>query len=294
MDFAMTHAESIRTDHRKLFVISDVHIGDGSCKDNLMKHDKGGLLLRFLDEVERQNGALMICGDFLELWAYPWVAIVHRWHKLLDRLADMDVIYVTGNHDELHNPSFSDCRSAHRFFNAIRHPFVKTIGGRRFKFMHGHEVDPLISHRFTAAAPVLRFLAGTLEFKSDTCLITSDAVSDFLMEAGEQWLRIWHTLTRQVNRAYLQLGLSDSMTRLKTPLRTRNMLARFYDQQLSGDYDITITGHTHNAGFYGTWYYNCGCWTRQTPNYMVIDPDGRVEIRNWTAEGSVLNTASVA
>lgn len=257
----MTHAESIRTDHRKLFVISDVHIGDGSCKDNLMKHDKGGLLLRFLDEVERQNGALMICGDFLELWAYPWVAIVHRWHKLLDRLADMDVIYVTGNHDELHNPSFSDCRSA---------------------------------HRFTAAAPVLRFLAGTLEFKSDTCLITSDAVSDFLMEAGEQWLRIWHTLTRQVNRAYLQLGLSDSMTRLKTPLRTRNMLARFYDQQLSGDYDITITGHTHNAGFYGTWYYNCGCWTRQTPNYMVIDPDGRVEIRNWTAEGSVLNTASVA
>jgi UDP-2,3-diacylglucosamine pyrophosphatase LpxH len=290
----MNYAENVSTEHRKLFLISDVHIGDGSGKDNMIKYGKDLLLLRLLDEVERQDGVLLILGDFLELWAHPWEAIVQRWQKLLDRLAAMDVIYVPGNHDELYHPRFAQCRSAHRLFDSVRHPFQKTIGGKRFKFMHGHEVDPLISPRYTAIAPVLRFLAGTLEFKPDTCLITSDTVSDFLLETGEQWLRIWHKLTRQVNMAYLQLGLSDSVTRLKTPLRTRQMLARFYNQQLSGDYDITITGHTHNAGYYGNWYYNCGCWTRPVSNYMVIQPDGRVEVRNWTEEGSVLNTASVA
>lgn len=288
--------KKISLDNRRLFIISDLHIGDGSSRDNLMKDDKLALLHRFLDEVETGNGVLLILGDFLELWRYSWVAVLEQWSGLFDRLAGMEVVYVPGNHDELLDARFDDCRRAHAFFDTLHRPFLKTIGGKRFKFMHGHEVDPLISRYYTTLAPLLRLLAGTLEFRSDRCLLTCDKVSDTLLEAGEQALRLWHVLTRQVNHAvYAHLGFpGESMTWLKCPLRTRNMLARFYKQQQSGLYDITITGHTHHAGYFGDWYYNSGCWTRHVMNYLMIYPDGRIDIRNWTADGSALNAAAVA
>jgi UDP-2,3-diacylglucosamine pyrophosphatase LpxH len=291
----MHKTETAFLDDRKLFIISDLHIGDGSLRDNLIKDNKFLLFSRFLDEVEKQNGRLLILGDLLELWRYPWHAILSRWHRLFDRLAAMDVVYVPGNHDELHQPNFAACRSSHPFFNVLHRPFLKTVGGKRFMFMHGHEADPLISRHSTAFAPVLRFLAGTLELREDACLITSDRVTDFLLETGEQLLRVWQTLTRQVNHAmYTHLELPDSLTHLRYPLRTKNMLARFYDRQREGLYDITITGHTHHAGHYGGWYYNCGCWTRPIVNYLVVSPDGRIEICDWTPEGSSVNRESVA
>ncbi len=283
-------------DDRRLFIISDLHIGDGSSRDNLMKDDKLALFHHFLDEVEKCDGALLILGDFLELWRYSWTAVMQQWDGLFNRLSGMHVVYVPGNHDDLLDGRFAECRQSHAFFETLHRPFMKTIGGKRFKFMHGHEVDPLISRYCTTFAPVLRLLAGTLEFRSDRCLVTCDKVSDVLLEAGEQALRLWHLLTRQVNHAvHAHLGFpTESMTWLKCPLRTRNMLARFYKQQQAGFYDVTITGHTHNAGYFGNWYYNSGCWTRNVMNYLMIDPDGRIEIRNWTADGSAINSATVA
>lgn len=282
--------------NRKLFIISDLHIGDGSPRDNLIKGNKVLLFNRFLDEVEKQDGVLVILGDLLELWRYSWEAILEYWWKLFDRLATMPVLYVPGNHDELLNTRYEECRNVHPFLQNLHPPFLKTIGPHRFKFMHGHEVDPLISRYCTTLAPLLRILAGTLEFRPDTCLVTCDKVTDILLETGEQFLRIWHTLTRQVNHAvYAHLGFSsESMTWLKCPIRTRNMLARFYKQQQAGFYDITITGHTHNPGYFGNWYFNCGCWTRQVMNYLTVDPEGHIEIRNWTSDGSAINPAAVA
>lgn len=282
--------------NRKLFIVSDLHIGDGSSRDNLVKDNKITLFNRFLDEIEKQDGVLLILGDLLELWRYSLDSVLNRWWKLFDRLAEMNVVYVPGNHDELFNPRYAKDRNMHRFFQLLQQPFYKTIGGKRFKFMHGHEVDPLISRNVRAFQPFLRFLAGSLEFRSHSCLITSDRATDIFLEAGEQSLRIWHTLTRQVNHAvYSHLGFSsESMTWLKCPIRTRNMLARFYKQQESEVYDVTVTGHTHKAGYFRDWYFNCGSWTRNIMNYLMIYPDGQIEVRNWTSNGSGINTDSVA
>ena len=273
-----------------------MHIGDGSSRDNLIKGNKIDLFNRFLDMVEKQDGDLLILGDLLELWRYSLAAILKRWRKLFDRLAAMNVVYVPGNHDELLDPRYTNDRNIHPFFQSLQPPFYKTIGGKRFKFMHGHEVDPLISRSLASFAPFLHLLAGTLEFRSSSCLITSDRVTDIIEEAGEQFLRIWHMLTRQVNHGvYSHLGFpSEFMTRLKCPIRTRNMLTRFYTQQESGVYDITVTGHTHKAGHFRDWYYNCGSWTHHVMNYLTIQPDGRIEVRNWTSDGSIINTAAVA
>lgn len=279
---------------KTLYVISDLHIGDGSAKDNLIKGNKAELLKRFLDEVDTHNGRLVILGDFIELMRYRLEDVLGRWRKLFDRIADMDLVYVPGNHDPLFSSRYDRCRTMHPIFKRLHRPFVKTIGDRQFKFMHGHEVDPMVAEGLFRLAPVLRRLTGALEFRSDTCLMTSDEVTDWLLEAGEQILRIWQTLTRQVNQASELMGLSnEKMTAIKRPLRTQNMLARFYQQQQDGLYDVTVTGHTHKAGCFGQWYYNSGCWTRELMNYLVITPDGRIEVRNWTPQGADINSTVI-
>lgn len=273
--------------HRRLYVISDLHMGDGSRRDNLIKSNKETLLQRFLDEVDRQEAGLMILGDLFELWRYDLTAILEYWHKLLDRIAQMNLIYVPGNHDAMLDARFEKDRRMHPIFDKLQQPFVGNIGRQRFKFMHGHEVDPMISQHMIKLAPVLRLLTGAFEFRQDQCLVTCDRISDALLEAGEQFLHAWHKITRQFDQAIFEhLGFTnDQIAWLKRPMRTRKMLARFFRQQQEGLYNITITGHTHKAGRFNQWYFNCGCWTQNVMNYLVIEPDGRVSVQDWTTDG---------
>ncbi len=280
---------------RRLYVISDLHMGDGSSRDNLVKGNKSILLQRFLDEVETQDGMLVVLGDLFELWRYPADAILEHWQKLIDRMSQMDLIYVPGNHDALFDKRFEKERTMHPIFKKLHQPFVSTIGGQRFKFMHGHEIDPMISDGMIRMAPVLRLLTGAFEFRQDQCLITCDRVSDALLEAGEQFLHGWHKMTRQFDQAvYEHLGFTnEQLAWLKRPLRTRKMLARFFREQRDGLYDVTITGHTHKAGRFGQWYFNSGCWTQPVVNYLVIQPDGAISVQDWTADGSLRNRTLV-
>lgn len=281
---------------KPIFVISDLHIGDGSKKDNLIKHHKADLLERFLDYIQQENGRLIICGDLFELWRYRLEDVVERWEKLLDRLAKMDMVYITGNHDPLLEPSYAASLSWHPVLSRLSKPFCQKIGQRTFCFMHGHEVDPLIHPKVIRWAPLLRYVSGALEFNTDACLITSDALTETLLEVGEQISRLWKKISFNVEKALdetIAAIAPEGLTRFKQPIRTRNMLARFYRQQQQGLYDITVAGHTHSAGRFGQWYFNCGCWTRMPVSLLRIDPDGQTQVYNWTKQGLEKNLTVV-
>lgn len=293
----MNHAKSAipQVENKKLFIISDLHIGNGSARDNLLKNDNYTVFQGFLDEVEKQNGVLLVLGDLLELWRYRCEEILERWGRLLGRLAEMDLIYVPGNHDPLWSDTYTAVRKMHPLFDKLHRPFIKDIGGRRFKFMHGHELDPLIPTGIQKLSPILCRLSSILEYRQDMCLVTSNVLTDVLEEAGEQVLRLWKKLTLQMNSsAFEHLGLADeTMTQLIRPIRTRNMLGRFFKEQQDGLYDVTITGHTHKAGCSGQWYFNCGCWTRNVTNYLTIDTDGQIHVFDWTCNGAERNTTII-
>ncbi len=280
---------------RDIFVLSDLHIGDGSVKDNLLKGDNQTLLYRLLDKVERSGGKLVLLGDLFELWRYKPQAVFDRWQGLLDRLAQLDAVYVPGNHDGQLWQQREYWQRQHPFFGALRKPFIISIAGTHYKFMHGHEVDPMISESTDRLCPILCMLARPLEMGSSNCLVTSDLLTEVLLEAGEQCLHLWHRLTRQWNRAvYDHLGISeDGWRRLIRPIRTRNMIARFFQQQQRGVYDVTITGHTHKAGRFRNWYFNCGSWTQSVVNYLRIDPDGSVEVNDYWMQGRQVNQTTV-
>jgi UDP-2,3-diacylglucosamine pyrophosphatase LpxH len=61
-----------------VFVISDLHMGDRSPKDNLCHNNREARFNHFLDYVADQNGQLVILGDFFELLRYPLDSILAR------------------------------------------------------------------------------------------------------------------------------------------------------------------------------------------------------------------------
>lgn len=158
--------------------------------------------------------------------------------------------------------------------------------------MHGHEVDPLIPSDFSTLGPWLWSFVDVLSFKSKTCIVTNDALSDIFLEIGEQFLRIFHRLTKKIRTAVSQSEAVPTIRQIKAfqrQIRTTKMLNRYYHDKTQDLYDVAIVGHTHKPGHFDEWYFNSGSWTGKTNNFLKIYPDGEVEIFDWDTNGAKLN-----
>jgi predicted phosphodiesterase len=231
------------------------------------------------------------------LLRYPLDSIVDRRRALLNRLADMDTVYVPGNHDEDMIRWAGTENPPHPFFGRISHAFVRPIGDRRFKFMHGHEVDPFAHARIQNLGRAIGRLAYLCEFRPGTCLLSSDRVNGLLEETGEQLLHLWSWLRAGINMALrdsLDILPAGRMRFLARRIRTQRMLTRYYQDKAEGLYDIAIVGHTHKAGTFGNWYFNSGSWTGRSNDFLRIAPDGEVGVFHWTDSGPQPNDTVVA
>jgi hypothetical protein len=186
---------------------------------------------------------------------------------------------------------------AHPFFARMSRPFTQCIGDKRFKFMHGHEVDPFSDGRIQGIGRIIGAVACRLEYRHGTCILSNDTVTDALLEASEQLLRFWGWLTRGMNRALREcydMMPAEQVTILTRRIRTQHMLRRYYADKTAGLYDVAIVGHTHKAGTFGDWYFNCGSWTGQTNNFLRILPDGSISVFDWGKHGPRPNNTVVA
>lgn len=278
-----------------IYVVSDVHLGNGSSKDHMVRGNRERLLFDFLDAVERSQGRLVILGDLLDLWRFRLDDVLGRWEGLLDRFASLSPDYVLGNHDaKLREDPV--CRDWHPLFKWLRSPFTERIGDRRFCFMHGHEVDPFIPACLDRWGYLLGELSTTLRFRPSLSLGVEDAVYDIMLEWGEALLHLWHRMHRSfVNQIQHELfhWPDQGWRRLKAPLRTQNMLSRFYRHRSEGLYDVAVAGHTHVAGHFHNWYLNSGCWTQSVASFLKITPEGEARVFNWRSEGERSNHACV-
>ncbi|MBN1507690.1 MAG: metallophosphoesterase [Sedimentisphaerales bacterium] len=279
-----------------MFVISDLHIGDQSPKDNLCQGNREAAFHSFLGYVDDQKGRLVILGDFLELLRYPLDGIIARRRPLLDHLTRMDTLYVPGNHDDELTPMIDSGSPPHPFFDRMSRPFVQQIGDKRFKFMHGHEVDPLSNAGIQSVSRMIGTMACLLEFGRGTCILSNDSFTDGLLEIGERMLALWSWLTRRMDDAIRECCSRmspENATLLARRVRTRRMLERYYQDKAEGLYDVAIVGHTHKAGSCNDWYFNSGSWTGQNNNFLRISPEGRVGVFDWTPHGPLQNSTQV-
>jgi UDP-2,3-diacylglucosamine pyrophosphatase LpxH len=281
---------------KSIFVISDLHIGDGTAKDNFYFRKKHLLLQSFLDYVDGEDGELVIIGDFLELWHYSLESVVSRYGGLFDQLWEMNTHYVPGNHDESAMSAHAGREPHHPFFNSMVCPFVRTIGGRRFKFMHGHEIDPFTGSRMENSARLFKPFTHLLEPMSDCICFSQDALVEAALELGECFLVLKKWFRNRLSIAMEQCCSAvpnSKLAILRRGLRTYNMLRRHDEERMRGLYDIAIVGHTHKAGRFDDWYFNSGSWTGRTNNFLRISPDGTVGVFDWGEDGPQVRTTTL-
>ena len=185
---------------RNIFVISDLHMGDGGSRDNFACGDCRDQLVAFLNYVERQDGELIVLGDLFEFWQMNLarVLVYKKNRPLIERLGKLKATYVIGNHD-IDLVGFVDAPLlTPDLFGRLSTAFSRTINGKTFHFMHGHEVDPYNKGEnpgkgriLTIAAAMGEDLAAspklgdqyavevileTLEFSSLGCTLSSQSV----------------------------------------------------------------------------------------------------------------------
>jgi hypothetical protein len=122
-------------------------------------------------------------------------------------------------------------------------------------------------------------------------------VTEVLLETGEQVLQLRDWIARGMSLAMrdcCDLMPGEPVRRLSRRIRTRRMLTRYYADRAEGLYDVAIVGHTHKAGAFGQWYFNCGSWTGTTNDFLRISPAGEVTVFNWTGRGPEPNHTVVA
>jgi UDP-2,3-diacylglucosamine pyrophosphatase LpxH len=232
--------------------------------------------------------------------------VVVKHLPLLDRLAAMNATYILGNHDADLDSFVGTEFLSHPLFQRMCGPFERQIGGKRFMFMHGHEVDPLNSGDTPGKGRICCILAGMREDKNGSPVLPDgEFVEDHLEEIGDilediavHFKRTETRLTgslgwlpRQVSRRLRRKRAASArhFTPAQNPDRAKEMLTLYRQDMEDNGYDVLIAGHTHHPGHIEDWYFNSGTWARKTNNFVQIGPDGDAAVFDWVNGRPVVN-----
>jgi UDP-2,3-diacylglucosamine pyrophosphatase LpxH len=270
---------------RRIFVVSDLHMGDGGPRDNFAVDHKAEQFSQFLDYVEKEEGELFILGDLFDFWQANVGRVIVRRKDFLDRFARMGAVFVVGNHDSDLEDLIGTGLLAHPFFERMSRPFERTIGSRRFKFLHGHELEPFHGDGRPRWGRVLAILCGMIEDCKGSPLLSAGGLSEkTLLGMGRSFMWMWnnsvHWLAKNQKQP-LQQRMTDSLTPAQDPSRETGILALYQRDRLKNGYDVLVAGHTHQAGVFNGWYYNSGCWVGLRNNFLRIEPDGTIQLGAW-------------
>src|SRR5262249_39638594 len=198
--------------------------------------------------------------------------------------ARLELILVPGNHyvDLLH--SVGAALFKHPFFDRMRRPFVRELGGKTFRFFHGHETDPFNAGDDPGFGRMLAIFAGVFEDENGSPFLTSgEGVEDVLEQFGESMLTIWKyaLATMKDPAAHGEISPSAALTPVQSPNRLNEHVAGVRADLDKGGYDVTVLGHTHKPGRIGDWYFNSGSWTGHLNSFLRISPEGEVRFLDW-------------
>ncbi|MBU1107098.1 MAG: metallophosphoesterase family protein [Candidatus Riflebacteria bacterium] len=283
--------------NRDIFVISDLHLGDHGKRDNffLSGKDKNGktverlkLFEDFLEMVKKNNGQLVILGDLFEFWQANIGEVIRINLPILDKLAEMKAVFVVGNHDIDFEPLVEERENVfkHPFFSSMTSSFIMNIGGKRFKFFHGHEVDPYNQGNSPAWGRMMAIFAGIAEDKFGVKFNDQLTMEDFLSKTGEGLKAGLMSFWEGIGEKWDHLIGNDHKNGL-TPAQNKSLVGEHFEhmenEKKKNEFDIAICGHTHMAGKFEDWYVNSGSWVNfrngePVGNFIWIHPDGQLDV----------------
>jgi UDP-2,3-diacylglucosamine pyrophosphatase LpxH len=277
---------------RDIMIVSDLHIGDGGPRDNFAVDNKAQKFSRFLDYVEAQQAELMILGDLFDFWQANIGRVLTRQIPLIDRLAEMQAVYVVGNHDADFENLIGTNILGHPFFDRMTGPFMRIIAGRRFKFMHGHELDPFNRDGTPRWGRILAILGGIIEDRKGSPLLSAGGMTEkSLLKVSRGFMWMWNKSVNffEKSQTHEQMHTFDeSLTPAQNPDKIKGIMSLYHNNKRQEGYDFLVTGHTHKAGLFQDWYCNSGCWVGLRCNFLRLSHDGEVHVYEWKDDGPVL------
>ncbi|MGE4286080.1 MAG: metallophosphoesterase [Phycisphaerae bacterium] len=277
-----------------LYVVSDLHIGSGKKRDAFSSPQKIAQFHDFLDMVEREDGQLLILGDFLDLWRFSFKGIVKHHNELLARLGEMDCHLIPGNHDlAMSDPAYHKNRMP--VFGKIIQPFSLQIGERDIAFWHGHEVDMMNKFIKPSFGKTLGRSAVPIEWLAKGQVFNSDVFHEQYMRLEAFFLSFWNTIIDAFGDTEMPLDKLCPEQIFKTLSREHNhKRIKLYEDQARAEGKTIISAHTHQAGTFDDWYFNSGSWTTQKSDFLRIWPNGKIDVLRWMGETHQINDRILA
>ena len=271
---------------RPTWIVSDLHLGNGSASDSFMGKDRA--LFALLEQVRAAGARLVINGDAIDfLQAGDFTAVLRAHGKLLGAFAELasthGVWYVVGNHDH----------DVHVYRDLLRFTVCDELWiGDDVLVEHGHGFDPWIGadlHGSDGATRVHHWVEarfGTwIRLPLADFYTRGNRVSFWLFHKYVAWLKLR-------NRALARLGMHRAV-------KKSEFFVDYWVRNEAGDPMLmfrpavaearrrgartVVCGHSHmpaNVLLDDVRYVNCGSWTFGWSQYAVVDA-ADVRVRDW-------------
>lgn len=263
---------------RPLYIVSDIHLGDGSRSDTFVGKDQ--VLLGLLEEVRESGAHLVIAGDIIDFPQAITFTRVLRAHgpllKELSRLADRTgVTYLWGNHDY----------DITLYRDLLRWEVASSVEiGDDILLVHGHQFDPYTFGNLQEAAfatllhhLVERVLGTWIRVPLEHFYTPANRLTFWLA------LRLGQALT-PLHRLFAAVGIDDPGEAfddriqfwIRSQLGDSMFLFPHVRQHLAtSPRPVLVCGHSHLPGRVevapGHWYVNSGSWTFTGSQYVHWD-----------------------
>lgn len=235
----------------KSVFISDLHLGSKHCNSNA--------LLQFLSNIQTQK--LYLIGDIIDVWRlkkkWYWPKIHNQiLRKILKISEKTEVVYITGNHDEVFR-SFPHVRIGKI---AVEHRSVHIgIDGKRYLVLHGDLFDNLMRTKTG------RFIMHLGDYAYDSLIYINKLINASRRILGMQPWSLAKYLKRKAKLAANYIGEFEKEMSLYCKRK---------------GYDGIICGHIHHAEitqYDDIVYMNDGDWC-ESCTALVENYDGTWEI----------------
>lgn len=243
------------------YLVSDAHIG-------VAPRDVERRFVRFLRELRRHAGSLVINGDLFDFW-FEWKSVIPRASfralAALSELSDsgLEILWVAGNHDCWGGDILRDDVGVQYHLG----PWTGELAGWRTRVEHGDGLREREDRGYRLIRPVMRNPLAIRAFRA----LHPDWAS-----------RLAH-------------GSSGASREYRAKDEGRGLRAvAMAELERDRDIDLLIYGHSHvpalERGLRGGVFANAGSWL-DAPTYLRITPEA-IELLEWredSAEGHRLD-----
>ena len=269
----MPNTVSQYVEGKTLYIVSDLHMGDGTAKDNFKEYRPR--FEDFLAGVVEQdpNGCLVLAGDVFEFWQSSHGSIAKIYFDLLKRLVERKSVFIVGNHD-IDLFGFIGLPVDSPLIGCLAMEVVLERGDKHIRICHGHEFDKFNDPRKAMLlGRIATMLAGEAEMRVGTKV--RGLPTERWLERAVRWVMGRLAL---VYRKSFNATPGERSDKGKKIDETKVGLDNYHPQHPD---QILVAGHTHKAGRYQDWYVNAGCWQGEQAHYVKITADGEVSLHRW-------------